>query len=584
MLLSRYLAGGLASLAFLLAAAAARGEAPADPLRLVPDQADFFLEIARPRQLVEAGLSLEVVKTLQGLAPVQELYDSTNARRFYQLLAHFEKVLGCQWPEMLDQVAGGGIVVASRTGKQPPPALVVIQGKDEALVRKFFATGLKVIEEELARQESKERPEKGAYRDIEYVRIGKEFHAAVVGAALLVSNKGEALQLALDLHAEGGKKSLAQAAGVAGSRKLLPKNPLARLWLNLEKVKQTPQAKEIFTSPRNDPNLTVLFGGWIDVAARAPYLCAGLYQEKTGFLMTVRMPAGREGASADAAVHAPPLTGPAAPPLLEPKGVLFSTCFYLDLGKFWEERTRLFNPQQVKNLEDTDKNAGRFLVGAKLSQLLTQTGAYHRFVVVNQPKFAYAKAPAQPIPAFAFVMELRDPEAFARSMDTILRGAALLAGAQFKLKLVEEKRGEHTIVGYRFPEDVPVPADVTNARFAFSPCFLRVHNQFVFCSTMELARELVDLLDREAKLDKPQKQSPAAVRANLYGAGGAQALRFVEETLVTQIVLDQAVAPEEARKQVEVLIDVVRRLGVLHIESVYEAKQFRYDIRLTLGK
>ena len=75
----RPLLGGLACLA--LFAAVARADAPPDPLRLVPDQADFFVEIKQPAQLVEAGTSTDLFKTALALPPVREYYDSTSARR-----------------------------------------------------------------------------------------------------------------------------------------------------------------------------------------------------------------------------------------------------------------------------------------------------------------------------------------------------------------------------------------------------------------------------------------------------------------------------------------------------------------------
>src|SRR5262249_20254944 len=61
----------------------------------------------------------------------------------------------------------------------------------------------------------------------------------------------------------------------------------------------------------------------------------------------------------------------------------------------------------------------------------------------------------------------------------------------------EIKHGPHTIVGYRFPEDEPLKGDDRNVRFNFSPAFVVVGDQFVVSSTIELARELADLLDKD---------------------------------------------------------------------------------------
>ena len=46
------------------------------------------------------------------------------------------------------------------------------------------------------------------------------------------------------------------------------------------------------------------------------------------------MPSGRDGMGQGMSVHIPP-AGYQAPPLLQPKGVVYSNSFYMDLSKFW---------------------------------------------------------------------------------------------------------------------------------------------------------------------------------------------------------------------------------------------------------
>src|SRR5262249_22308816 len=150
--------------------------------------------------------------------------------------------------------------------EEPAPALLIVQGTDPDLTARFFKTGLNVIAQELARQESKEKIEAGSYRNVDTVNIGKDFHAARAGAAILISNKAEGLRPALDCHCDGGKKSLAHVAAVKDAAGLLPPHPLARLWVNLERVKANPQAQAVFTSPRDNAVLTIAAGGMIDVA------------------------------------------------------------------------------------------------------------------------------------------------------------------------------------------------------------------------------------------------------------------------------------------------------------------------------
>src|SRR5262249_33487180 len=124
----------------------------------------------------------------------------------------------------------------------------------------------------------------------------------------------------------------------------------------------------------------------------------------------------------------------------------------------------------------------------------------------------------------------------------------------------------------------PLKGDINDLRFNFSPCFTRVGDQYVVCSTIELCRELVDLLQKEDKSPTRGDASPARVR--LYASGGAAYLRTIEDLLVTQATLDQALTPKEARDQVKTFLELVRQLGAISLGSRFDDKTFRYDIRL----
>src|SRR5665213_2038445 len=393
-LLSRF-ATGLSLVALFATGAAA--ETPDAPLAFVPDSADLLVQIKNPRRLVESLTNLDAVKQLQQFPSVKEFLNSTTSRRYYQFLAYFEKELGADRLELLDRLAGGGAVLATKFGDQAP-VLLVVQGKDEKLMKKFVETALKIIDQELARQEVKERPVKESYQGVETLRFGKDFHAAIVGSALLVSNNEKALQGALDLYAGKSKKSMAEIASVADAAALLPADPLVSLWINMEGVKQQPGFKEFYTAPRDIPQ-TLVYGAIVDALGRSPFVSIGLCQDKDGLRLSGRLPRGREGMSAVKAVFLPPEGQPGSRPPLTPKGVLYSESFYLDPAPIWADRTKLFSAQQVKSLEEADKNSGKFLSGLQLNKLLTEAGPYHRFVAAEQATAGYKITPKQHIPA-----------------------------------------------------------------------------------------------------------------------------------------------------------------------------------------
>jgi hypothetical protein len=526
------------------------------------------------------------VKQLQGFEAVQEFYDSTNARRFYQLIAYFEKELGAKWPELLDRLAGGGAVLANLKleAKDPAPALMVIQSKDEALLRRFVDVAVKLVEAEQARNEAKDRLQRAKYRDIDIYQAGKDVHAAVLGSALVIGITEKAFHDAIDRHLDGGKSSLANAPRVAEARKLLPADAFAWLWLNVEHVRKLPGSKEALNAEATDPPQTILFGGWLDQFRRTPFLAAALAPSDQGFVLTVRTPIGREGMNKGlAALHLPSADQGGTLPLLEPKGVLFSMSYMLDFHQFWEQRAKILNAEQVKGLEEVDRQSGKVLGGNKLSWLMTAAGAQQRFVAAQPSRGGYKTKAGQPIPAFASILSMRDPKTFAPAIETALRTAALGGLAAAKMKLVEEKHGDLTIVGWRFPEDDDsLEVAVGDVRFNFAPCFVSVGNQFVISSTFELAHDLIDILKQEAKGDV--KKDATAMQMRFYPSGAADYLQATEEQLLAATVLDRALAPKEAKEEVKKFIELVRKSGAVQIDQEYGAKDFRFDIRLTPGK
>ncbi len=581
MSLFRHAAFGLAFLV-LFAATAHADQPAASPLRLLPDKAEFLIEIPRPRQLVEALTTLEAVQQLQQLGVAKEFLNSTQYRRFYQLVYYFEKELGAKWPELLDRLAGNGIALGIKFAPDPAPAVFVVQGKDEKLMERFVNLSVTVLEQEIARQEAPDKLVKDKYEGVATYQIGKTFFAARLGAALLIANKPEAFKAGLDLHLGKEKKSLADVPALADARKLLPREPLASLWINMEPLRDTPQGKEFYKRPR-DLNLTILAGSLIDVLSRTPYVAGGFYQEKDGLLLTFRTPKGRDGMGSESALHLAPEGQPGTRPILEPRGVLYSDSLYLNLARLWEDRKEFLGDKAAEDFEKFDKQSGQFLSGIRASKLLTDAGAYHRVVVVNQPQTGYKSVPKTSIPGFAVISEMRDPEAFSQSVSTVLRGAALLySTTQTKMNLVEEKHGDVKLIGYRFPDGVAFKQDVTDLRYNFSPCFARVGNQFVVSSTLELGHELVDLLQKEAA--GANKGQPFAGNQRIFGSGVADLLQATEDQLITQAILDQALAPEDAKSQVREFIAIVRRLGGVSIQSEYQKNALHFDFRVKTAK
>ncbi|MFO0846995.1 MAG: hypothetical protein U0871_00340 [Gemmataceae bacterium] len=570
----------LSAVVLLAALAAPASARPADLLAKVPAEATLAVVVEHPRKLVEALRTLDAYRSAQALPAVREALDSTQLRRFFQFIAYYEQELGAKWPDLLDKLAGRGLVLGAAVGAgsgEQDPVLLVADGTDEATAAEFYALALKLFEQELARSAEADAPKlrRATHNGIETVHAGKEFHAARVGATLLVSNREVALHRGLDqLAAKSRDKSLAAKPGPLAARKLLGGDPLAWVWFDFAKVKEQKAVKDFFEATRKDAFQTIVLGGNIDAFRRADFIAAGLHATPAGLAATLRLPSKRADLPAALALHAPPAGTPGSLPLLEPPGVLYSQSFYLDLGHLWTARKTIFNDQQLKDIEKAEKDISKVLPGTTFGKLLEASGPYHRVVAVGRADKPYKTEPGQPVPPFAVVSSMRDPQ-FGKTATAALRGAGFLASVQAGLKLSEETHDGVAIVSYRFPEDKPFPgdADPDRVRFNFVPSFAVVGDSLVTASSPAVIKALIPELRKP-----PAAGSPAVWRAKGYAAGGADFLRSFPDPTVTRSILSENVGLDEAKKRTAQLADWVATLGAVELSLDHQAEA--YQIRL----
>jgi hypothetical protein len=578
----------LAAAVALLTPLAARADDSSDPLRLVPSSADLIVKVEHPRAIADLAVKLAGTPELAGFRGYRDYFESTNYRLFRQLVSHFERELGSDWPDLIDELAGGGIVLAVKFEKKAPaPTLVVVQGRDAKLMAKFFHKLLDVGNRELARQGLHDGYSKETYRGVETYRYGEDLHAAVLGAAIVYSNLPAALHAAIDLHLDASKESVLQKKTLVDARPLVPANALAWTWISLEYAHKSEELKPIFALPANFFPFQVAFGGLLDSLRRSSCLVVAFREDNGTASLSLRLPGGTKGMHDLVHAHVPPENQPGALPLLSPEGVLYSVSYYLDLGWFWKQRAVLLPPDQLKQAEAFDKTSKGFLYGTAFSQLLDLSGTHQRFVVVKQQDRGYStKAPSYQ-PAYALVLEPRDPEAFAKALDGPLGGLSFLAGLKAPMTKFEEEHGHAKISGYRFIENDANKSLGDGILFNFTPCRARVGSQYIISSTVELARLLVDELEKAdtEKRASPQEQPGVAIgpvthQSRLSFAGLSDYLAGTKKQLITQNMLQQGNTPEDAAKEISLFLGLLDHLGRIETTTKYLPDQYQFDAKI----
>ncbi len=545
-----------------------------DPLDCIPPSAQLVIVSDSPRKLAQTVTGLDAFQKAQKLPQYRAIYDSAGAKRAFQLLALFEKELGAKWPDLLDQLAGAGAAIGLQFADDPAPVILVLQGKDAEQVKKATELALQTIEGEMARTGAKDGPKRYDIAGHDAVKIG-DAHAARVGATTIVSNNETMLKAAVLLATADRTKS-SQHKARRDAFKLLPKDPLAWLWVDLASVKKSQASKDFFDATRKDFLQTLVVGGTIDCVKRADFVAAGVYQDADGTnRIAVRLPAGRSEFPPEFQLHVPPKGEPGTLPLLEPPGTIYSHSLHLDISHLWTNRKTLLNDEIRGGLEKADKDISKILPGSvKFGELLSMWGPHHRIVVANHDTPPYKKQPSQRFPAFGYVATGRDPK-FAKSVEPALRSAAIIASLQFSLKMVEHTHDGIGIVAYRFPEDKELADDPEGIRFNFEPCFAVVGDELVVASTVELCKKLI------TELKSPRasaKASTAVIRGKISAKGGAEFLAAAPDPLITDAILSRGIGLEDARKEVAALVGWLKTLGTFRGELDISDTQYKLDL------
>jgi len=554
-------------------ASTALAQTAKDPLRFVPAEAEWVTKIDRPRDVLSAIEKNELLQEAKKLAGFREYFDTTNARQLYQLIAYFEKQLGKNRQEIVDDISAGGLVIAARL-TPPKGAMLVLQGKDDAKLRAFVELALEILTKELERQESKDKIVRKKYERFDVGQIGPKVSFALADGALIVATDEKVLKTVLDRQlkkADG--KTIGQVPSFVEARKTAPPQALAWTWFNFDELRKSEDFKNGLEAASLDPLQVLLFGGFTNLLKRTPTVSAALTREgQSGYRIGIQLPRGREGMGALAHMITPADANGTLPPLLPPR-VISSTSYFLDLGQYWEKRVEILGEKNAKALEEGDKNLAKVLGNIKLAKLLKAAGPHQRLVFAQQKESPYKIKPAAPFPAFALVVDMRDPS-FAKDMNAVLRSAALLATFAVGLQLKEDTYKDCEMVSYYFSETKKVDGDKQNIRFNFSPTYVACDDQFIVSATKELARDLIDTI----KAEKKQKPSVAAMRTQVFASGVSAFTGSNEEASLTQLILAQALPPETAKAELRAIIDWFNQLGTLRLEEVYGANDFRYDI------
>ena len=355
---------------------------------------------------------------------------------------------------------------------------------------------------------------------------------------------------------------------------------LLRLAVNLDAVREAGTFPPGLAPPWDDANLGAFLGGYAATLAASSQaeLTLSDSRRETGDSRGLRLRLSMDAANRPPGFFAPP--DGAVPAPLDVPGAIYSAAWFRDYGALWEARRELLTASRAEFLEakDDEVRQGVKVLGADVlpSELAGTLGASWRVVIAGGLGTDYAIAPDAALPAAGLAVSLRDPEAFERLADPLLRGIGIVAafgGAKMQPFRLRERVASADgndrrvrISGLRFADGPGAALAGDQARFNAAPCWLVHRGHFVLASSRPLLRAMLAALEEEAA--NPRFLPPGVTeRQRLDPAALAAAVRGAAPAVRRALAFDAGLTPTEADDLLAAVDAALARFGPVTAET-----------------
>jgi hypothetical protein len=547
-----------------------QGAAPPDSLEaLMPDDIAGYLRISRLGERLDEFLRSPARKELEAIDAVRLVMTQEPWQKFLSGLEEFKAATGKDGVAVFKDLFGGEVLIGLRqeAGAGSPDVIVLARspGAKEldasiAAIRQAVAAKIGYMLEGY----------KTPHGDFGIETIG-ELSFAGIGPVLAMSNRLSAIENAIDLSAGKAKGSVKDAPAFARAAALAGRDDIASLVVR-------PKLLPNFDIPGklDNPVGSLIAGGVLGALGGSDLLALGLRAGEGGIELRLATTGGVDGKFGS---FFPP-SGP--DPLavrLEKRGVLALGELHRNLKEWFDRREDLLVPQAAGQLAGFDGMMSSIFGGKSFrDEILPAIGTRILLVAQNQSYPGLDRKPVPAIPGFGLVLEMRGAKDFGTGLASAFGTLVGIANAQGQVSFTvkTEKSGDAEM-------QVATPGKAKEAGAGivdnFSPSLAVVGSRVVISSSVELARAIVEELSgTKGDGTAGKKQVPDCLRVDAEALGTILKQNF--DVLVADSMSKKVISREQAERETNVILDVLKTLRDLRVTSGKEDDTFRLTLTL----
>lgn len=553
-----------------------------EPLaKWLPPGAIGSLEVANTAALLARIEQSDLLQKVVDSAEYRKWADSPDGRKFRGGRAVLEGQLGMNTWEAGKRILGHQALAAlypPAENSKKPQAILLIHLADAEIgphLRKQFEPWTDVLSEQLTAED----------RDDGWYLTAKDgTTACLTGQWLAAATSAELLQQVRTRLASKSGDSLADSPLWSGPPAPLDsENCRVNVRIDLEQLRRTTGQSRLLPDKLDNPLASLLVGAMVEAIARGTSINATATVSPDGFNVQVRTaaPLADLGAGQQALLATLPAASDLTPAV--PRQLAgFTLC--REWSRWYQSREELLIDRVLPEFDKFETGLSNFLPGKDFAQdVLGLLNAPLSIVVAGQTYSHLTARPGMQLPAFAVVLDLRDPQQgadvfrlFFQTLATILN---IEAGKQGRQPWVMDSETYHGVqVSFARYLELPQGEELPLV-FNFQPASALVGNRFVAASSVELCRDLVDALQPEIRPAVAGPPPPARNWELSLDPKTAADLLLANRAVLTAKGVQSGKPIEQAEAELDFVVELLRRWSPVRTAANVQADGLELTIQ-----
>ena len=565
----------------------------------LPTETLLYLEVKNPEQLVQKLLQHPTVSDALELDAVKPNLRDPQFLAFKAGLTLVEATLGAEWPGLVADLSGNGLVIAALPGENRFVAL--LHARDEGRLKKAAESLLNLSSMD-ARNNGRPAPWRIEERGTAKIAIFDGFAMVRQGVRLALATRVDDAEAILKRLTDENRADENRANTLAADTNFKAAHQQANhdhdifLWTNLDKIRATGAVPALTQTVSDNPAAELILGGLLSALGTNASATTTLHLTDAGLRIeaaTAYQPALAAGSREY--WFGPNGTG-AAPDWVPADALRDSTVMqlssYRDLGQWWLNKELLFTDAVIADLVQADSQLSTVFGGLDFGGEVL--GAFQpgvQILVSGRPGTNIDPATEQnagglQIPGFAIVGQLREPRqmtrrfkvAFQSVMGFVNLGLAQSGLPQYDVDTRTIESGCECLSRIWVEEE----ADLQSPVYSFSPSLIIKEGRFVLGSDAAWVQQLSDSpaspsteAGKVGEENRPGQTPIVNTQLQLDWQLVVALLRLNRETLVAQNMIENGNDPTTAGREVDHFLQALELISRIEMKLETDAEQMK---------